>query len=145
MVHADSEFEPTHGSLTGAGSGLNVCATDEHVPEVKHCIHTIKEHAHCMYTSLPFTNRLPALMIKELVTACIFWLNMFLPTDEVSKTISPCALMAGFTLDYNCHCCLEFGTYVQTHEEHDNSMEAHTTGAIALLRPTGNCQGGYIL
>lgn len=24
-------------------------------------------------------------------------------------TLSPWALMAGFMLDYNCHCCLEFG------------------------------------
>jgi hypothetical protein len=45
-------------------------------------------------------------------------------------------------IDYSKHCQLEFGTYVQTHEEHDNSMHARTTGTIAL-RPTGNLQGGY--
>ena len=32
--------------------------------------------------------------------------------------------------------------YVQTHEEHDNSLLSRTVGAIAL-RPTGNQQGGY--
>ena len=36
----------------------------------------------------------------------------------------------------------EFGEYVQTHEEHDNSLLSCTVGAIAL-RPTGNQQGGY--
>jgi hypothetical protein len=50
--------------------------------------------------------------------------------------------MTGFNLDYNKHCRLEFGAYVQTHEEHDNSLQSRTTGAIAL-RPTGNRQGGY--
>jgi hypothetical protein len=45
-------------------------------------------------------------------------------------------------INYAKHCKLEFGTYVQTHEDHDNSMATHTTRAIAL-RPTGNQQGGY--
>ena len=36
---------------------------------------------------------------------------------------------------------LEFGDYVQTHEEQDNSMGTRTVGAIAT-RPTVNVQGG---
>ena len=44
---------------------------------------------------------------------------------------------------YNRHCRLEFGEYVQTHEEHDNSLNPRTIGALAL-RPTGNVQGGYL-
>jgi hypothetical protein len=94
-----------------------------------------------MYNSVPF-QRFPILMLKEMVTACVFWLNMFPPHDSISKTLSPCALMTAFSLDYSKHCRLEFGSYVQTHEEHDNSMQSQTTGAIAL-RPTGKCQGGY--
>ena len=43
---------------------------------------------------------------------------------------------------YNRHSRLEFGEYVQTHEEHDNSLNPCTIGALAL-RPTGNVQGGY--
>jgi hypothetical protein len=45
-------------------------------------------------------------------------------------------------IDYNKHCKLEFGEYVQTHEEHDNSLNPRTIGAIAL-RPTGNLQGSH--
>jgi hypothetical protein len=45
-------------------------------------------------------------------------------------------------LDYAKHCKLEFGTYVQTHEEHNNTMATRTTGAIALCS-TGNEQGGH--
>jgi len=37
---------------------------------------------------------------------------------------------------------VEFGTYVQTLEKHNNSMEPRTSGAIAL-RPSGNKQGGH--
>jgi hypothetical protein len=64
---------------------------------------------------------------------------MFPPTDGASDTLSPTGLIVGLKLD---HCQIEFGSYVQTHEEHNNSMGAQTTGAIAL-RPTGNAQGGY--
>ena len=46
------------------------------------------------------------------------------------------------TMNYNRHCRLEFGEYAQTHEEHDNSLNPHTIGAL-VLRPTGNVQGGY--
>jgi hypothetical protein len=40
-------------------------------------------------------------------------------------------------LDYNKHCQLVFGTYIQNHERHDNGMGSRTIGALAL-RPTGS-------
>ena len=40
-------------------------------------------------------------------------------------------------MDYTHHCQLEFGDYIQTHEEHNNSMQLRTVGALALC-PTGN-------
>jgi len=46
------------------------------------------------------------------------------------------------TIDYKKHCTLQFGTYVQVHEPHNNSLLPRTTGVIAL-RPSGNMQGGY--
>jgi hypothetical protein len=45
-------------------------------------------------------------MIKEMVMACVFWLNMFPPYDGVSATLSSWVLMTGFTLDYAKHCQL---------------------------------------
>ena len=56
--------------------------------------------------------------------------------------MSPRTLLTGLTMNYHRHCRLEFGEYVQTHEEHDNSLNSRTIGALAL-RPTGNVQGGY--
>ena len=58
--------------------------------------------------------------------------------------MSPRTIITGQLLDYHQHCRYEFGEYVQTHEEHDNSLFSRTVGAIAL-RPTGNQQGGYFL
>ena len=51
-------------------------------------------------------------------------------------------LLMGLTMNYHRHCQLEFREYVQTHEEHDNSLNPCTIGALAL-HLTGNVQGGY--
>jgi UPF0288 family protein (methanogenesis marker protein 3) len=59
-----------------------------------------------------------------------------------SQTLSPRTIFTGLHIDYTKHCRVAFGQYAQTHEKHDNSMEARTVGAIAL-RPAGNEQGSY--
>jgi hypothetical protein len=46
------------------------------------------------------------------------------------------------TINYNKHCALQFGTYVQVHEPHNNSLLPRTTGIIAP-GPLGNMQGRY--
>jgi hypothetical protein len=137
----DGQFEPLRADLADMQITLNTVSNDEHVPEIERHIRTNKERARCVYNTLPF-QRMPARMIIEMVYASTFWLNSFPPIDGVSKTLSPRAIVAGLQIDYVKHCKLEFGTYVQTHEEHDNSMASRTTGAIALP-PTGNEQGGY--
>ena len=50
--------------------------------------------------------------------------------------------MIGQEIDYNKHVRLEFGEYVQTHEEHDSSMTDRTLGAICL-GPTGSERGTH--
>ena len=91
---------------------------------------------------LPF-KQIPARMTIEMIYYNVFWLNSFRPADGISDMLSPCALVIGSKLDYTKHCRLEFGTYAQAHEEHDNSMATRTTGAIAL-QPTGSsAQGAY--
>ena len=78
----------------------------------------------------------------ELAKAMVYWLNSIPSNTGVSPTMSPRTIITGQLLDYHKHCRYEFGEYVQTHEEHDNSLLSRTVGAIAL-RPTGNQQGGY--
>jgi hypothetical protein len=112
------------------------------VPEVERYICMIKERTRCIYNTSPFT-RMPTRIVIEMVYSSVFWLNMFPANDGISTTMSPRSIIAGMKLDYTKDCRLEFGTYyIQVHEEHDNSMAARTTGAIAL-RPIGNDQGGH--
>jgi hypothetical protein len=117
----DNEFECMRGDLANLGVGLNTTAQDEH--------------------SLPY-RKMPMQMIAEMVYASVFWLNCFPSSNGVSTSISPRTIVTGQTVDYGKHCRLEFGSYVQTHEQHDNTMAPRTTGAVAL-QPTGNAQGGY--
>ena len=119
----------------------NTVSAGEHVPEAERYIRTVKERVQSTYNTLPF-QRMPALVIMEMVKTSIQWLNNFPPKGGVSPTMSPRAIITGKSFDYNKHCHIEFGAHAQTHEEHDNSMATRTTGAIAL-RPTGNAQGGH--
>jgi hypothetical protein len=137
----DGQFENLRGELADMQIGLNTVSNDEHVPDIEQHIRTIKERARCMYNMMPF-KRMPARLTMEMVSAGTFWWNSFPPVGGVSETLSPRAIVAGREIDFTKHCQLEFGTYVQTHEESDNTMRTRTTGAIAM-RPTGNEQGGY--
>jgi hypothetical protein len=154
-ILANGEFEALRGSLLedehgriqldtkdleGDGADINVAGNDEHVPEVERYIRTVKDRTRSTRSTLPF-QKIPAVMIIEMVYAAVFWLNTFPPNDGVSD-MSPRELITGNKLDYNKHCKLELGAYVQTHETHNNTMTDRTTGAISL-RPTGNQQGGY--
>jgi hypothetical protein len=137
----NGQFEPIRVNLAGIGITMNGVARAEHVPEIERYIRTTKERTRCIYNMLPF-KKVPARITIEMVYASIFWLNMPPPVDGVSKTHSPRNIICGHQLNYMTHCKLEFGTYVQVHEQHDKSLAARTTGATAL-RPTGNTQGGY--
>jgi hypothetical protein len=59
-------------------------------------------------------------MIIKMAHASVFWLNMFPASDGVSDILSPRGIIVGLKMDYKKHCQLEFGTYAQIHEEHDN-------------------------
>jgi hypothetical protein len=139
--NGDNEFGVLRAALADEQAHLNVTAEDEHVPEVERYIRTIKERTRAVYNTVPFS-KIPAMMIVEMLHASNYWLNMFPANDGVSSVQSPRRIMTGQHGDYNLHCQLQFGEYVQVHESHDNSMLSRTTGAIAL-RPTGNIQGGY--
>jgi len=91
--------------------------------------------------TLPF-EKYPNRLIVETVYNAIFWLNCFPHKNGIHPTLSPRTIITGSTIDYNKHCNLQFGTYAQVHEPHNNSLLPRTTGAIAL-RPSGNIQGGY--
>ena len=136
-IMADHEFE----LLRPTFPYLNTTARDEHVPDIERCIRTVKDRTRSTYNVLPYRN-IPRLVLIHLVKNTVLWLNALPVHDGVSRVHSPRYLMTGRELTYSKHAVIEFGKYVQTHEEHNNSMSSQTLGAICL-GPTGNSQGGH--
>ena len=129
----DGEFEPLRDNMTELDVGLNTTAANEHVPEIERHTKTIKERTHAGRSTLPF-KFIPKLMMIHLVYNAVLWLNTFPPKGGVSTTVSPRTLMTGQYIDYNKHCCIPFGQYVQVHEENSptNTLHAQTVGATCL-------------
>ena len=151
-IYARGGFQVTTAMMDGAFSGLhdvcnqlhvtlNTTSRDEHVGDVERYIWTIQERMRGISNTIPF-KRLTRNMVMELAKAVVYWLNSIPSNMGVSPTMSPRTIITGQLLDYHKHCRYKFGEYVQTHEEHDNSLLSRTIGAIAL-RPTGNQQGSY--
>jgi len=69
-------------------------------------------------------------------------MNGFPHRDGIHNTLSPQTIVMGSKIDFSKHCKLQLGTYVQMHEQHNNTLLPRTTGAIGL-HPTGNEQGSY--
>ena len=123
------------------GINLNITGRDEHVPEIERFIRTVKERARAVVNTLPFET-LPHRLIVEIVYNTIFWLNCFPHKNGIHPTLSHRTIVTGSKIDFDKHCKLQFGVYVQVHKQDNNSMMPRTSGAIAL-HPTGNAQGSY--
>ena len=137
----DGEFVHLRGELASMGMTLNNTSRDEHVGDIKRFICTIKERMQAIYNTLPF-QKVPARLTIEMAKASVFWLNSLPQKNGLYSELSPRTIVTGQKLDFKQHCHFQFGEYVQTHEEHDNSMSPRTVGALAL-RPTGNAQGSF--
>ena len=137
----DGEFVPLRSGLAELGLRLNETSRDEHVGDIERYIRTVKERMRAIYNTLPF-QKIPARLVIEMAKTAVFWLNAFPMAGGASHDLSPRTIITGQQLDYKRHCRFQFGEYTQTHEEHNNSMNPRTVGAIAL-RPVGNGQGSY--
>jgi hypothetical protein len=120
---------------------LDTCGTNDHITNIECFIRTVKDRSRSTYRMLPF-KYIPQIVLIQLVKNVIFWLNSFPAQDGVSTTMSPRCIMTGQEIDYNKHVRLEFGEYVQTHEEQDNTMTDRMLGAICL-GPTGSEHGTH--
>ena len=134
-ITCDSEF----GALRPSFPMVNCCAAGKHVPEIERYICTLKDCTQSVYNVLPFKN-LPRVLLVLLHKNCTLWLNAFPAANGVSSVHSPHFLFMGRELSFDKHTVLEFGSYVQTHEEHSNGIEPQTMGAICF-GSTGNAQG----
>ena len=109
---------------------MNICAANEHIPAIEKS-RMFKERHRCIRHGLPF-KCIPKLMVIELNAYIAHYLNAFPSKGGVSQTMSPAEIVTGLSIDCNKHCRLEFGQYVQVHEESTprNSMQAR---ALELL------------
>ena len=137
----DGEFVPLRGGLAEIGVTLNETSRDEHVGDIERYIRTIKERMRSIYNTMPF-HKVPARLVIEMAKTAVFWLNAFPVSRGASRDLSPCTILTGQKVDYKRHCRFQFGEYTQTHEEHNNSMNPRTVGALAL-QPVGNGQGSF--
>ena len=140
-MNMDIQFEPSKTELEALGINTNFVSRDEHVPEIKRFIRTVKERTQGVQCTLPF-KLYPMRLTVEMVITQVFYWNALPKASGVSNVLSPWTIVTGMRINYD-HCKLRFGQYVQTHEETDNDTgNERTVGAIAL-RPSGNQQGGY--
>ena len=94
-----------------------------------------------VYNTLTY-RQVPPHLIIEMAKHAVFWLNAFQQPNGIGGNWSPWSIVVGTNINYSRHCKYQFGEYVQTHEEHNNSMMPRTIGALAL-HPTGNAQGSF--
>ncbi|MGC9176786.1 MAG: hypothetical protein ACP5F1_06910, partial [Thermoplasmata archaeon] len=73
-------------------------------------------------------------------------LNLLPAKGGVSPYLSPHVILGGRNWDFNKHCQIPFGAYVQAYQENapKNTNNPRTIDAI-YLRPTNNIQGGHEL
>ena len=144
-IAADYAFEAIriNEGFMATGINLNTTSQDEHEPHIERFNRFLKERCRMCFSTLPFL-RMPRRMTVELVYLQVFWINFYIPRDYISTTLSPGTIMTGRVYDYNmlCGSGTQFGTYVRTHENTDNTMRSRTVSAITL-RPTGNAQGAF--
>ena len=90
VCNLDNEFECLEQPMLKRKGGipLNICAKEEHVPEIERGIQTIKGRIRGALTTLPF-KKIPRVMCVNLVLFCILMLNMFPPIGGASTTFAP--------------------------------------------------------
>jgi hypothetical protein len=143
-IHCNQQF---HSLMDPIANDLNIkmnyTTTNKHVPEAERNNRTIKEKIRAVYHSLPY-KAMPPVMLKYLAVVCTNQLNMIPAKGGILDYLSPHVILTGKNIDYNKHCQVPFGAYVQCNNKNNptNSNAPQTLDAI-YLRPTTNLQGGH--
>ena len=116
----DNKFSPLWGDLAEQCIILNICAKNERVPGIEHCIRVVKESSCCAFSGTPF-KKLPSVMTDVPVLAAAFCIHAVPAYGGISSTIIPRTIVTGLNIDYHQHCSLEVGKYVQAHKKSGNT------------------------
>lgn len=145
-IHCDGEYRSMMDEVKDSlDIEMNYANALDHVPEAERNNRTIKERFRALYHRLPF-KKLPRVMIRYGAAVETDQMNYFPAKGGISSYYSPNTIMGKPPLDYNKHCSIPFGAYVQANNEstHTNDNTARTIDAI-YLRPCKNQQGGHEL
>ena len=130
-VLGDQHVKCIRRTMDAKGINLNITGRDEHVPETESFLQTVKERTRVIVNTLPF-NILPSRLVIRVLYNAMFWLNCFPHKDGIHATMIPHTIVIGSNINYNKHCKLQFGAYVQVHKQHNNSMLTCMSGAKTL-------------
>ena len=124
---------------------MNYTNALDHVPEAERNNRTIKERIRAAFHRLPF-KKITKTMLRYLAMIQVNQLNLFPAKGGVSKYYSPRMILTQESLDYNKHCKIPFGSYVQAnHETNSTSSNVARTIDCIYLRPNNIIQGGHEL
>ncbi|WP_288992819.1 polyprotein of Ty1/Copia retrotransposon [uncultured Marinobacter sp.] len=145
-IHCDGEYRGMMEKVDDdLDVNMNFTNAQDHVPEAERNNRTIKERIRAAYHRLPY-KAIPRIMIRYLAMIQANQLNLFPVKGGVSSYYSPRMILNQTNLDYNKHCVVPFGAYVQAnHESSKTSSNVQRTLDAIYLRPTQNQQGGHEL
>ena len=144
-LRADGEFEPMLAVIKDElDITLNLTTAGAHVPVAERNNQTIKGRVRTMYHRTPY-NYLPKVMVQDMAIASTDQLNFFPVKGGVSSYFSPRMIMKQENLDYNKHCLIPFGSFVQAEYELKKTNTQHSRCKDAIyLRPVSADQGGHV-
>jgi hypothetical protein len=121
------------------------CNAQEHIPEAEWNNRTIKECIRATFHWLPYS-RLLSVVIQVLTMESAKMLNYCVPKGGVSKFYSPRMIVTKDNLNYDKHCMIPLGTYVQADHKATFKNDNHPCTLDCLyLRYVNNDQGGHEL
>jgi hypothetical protein len=128
------------------GVRMNFTNALDHVPEAERNKRTIKEWVGVAYHQLPYKALPRRQLVWYSVTTQASQLNLFPAKGGISLYYSLRTILGIHPLDYDKHCAVPFGAYVQANHETNqtNSNAARTIDAI-YLQPALILQGGHEL
>ena len=143
-IQCDNEFKTLMNEIKDdIGIHMNIPPADEKVGAAERNNRTIGERVRATYHHMPY-KAIPRIMLKYLAMVSTQQLNLFPAKGGVSPYYSPHVILKKRDIDYEKHCQVPFGTYVQAKEEnHPTNTNAPRTIDAIYLRPIPNHQGGH--
>ena len=135
--HGDNEFNVQEIVNAITPAKLIPYARNEHVGEIEISIREIKERGRSTLQALPY-NRIPKIMVKDLIYDIVHTLNAFPHESGISATISPGTIVNGRIKYTIGNKTISFGSHAYVHITTTNTTDSRSVPAIALMRSNQN-------